>query len=70
VTYPPAEALIDRLRPRITHLNVKYELTAEPDCRSAATLRTGTGIQQPITNALQAMGEKGGTFSQSPTSAT
>jgi PAS domain S-box-containing protein len=54
--------LIERLRPRITHLNVKYELTAEPDCpQIRGNLRALEQVfSNLITNALQAMGEKGG----------
>ena len=54
--------LIERLRPRITHLNVNYELTAEPDCPPIrGNLRALEQVfSNLITNALQAMGEKGG----------
>ncbi|OGO38992.1 MAG: hypothetical protein A2W35_02860 [Chloroflexi bacterium RBG_16_57_11] len=54
--------LIERLRPRITHLNVAYELTAEPDCPPIrGNLRALEQVfSNLITNALQAMGGKGG----------
>jgi PAS domain S-box-containing protein len=54
--------LIERLRPRITHLNVKYELASEPDCPPIrGNLRALEQVfSNLITNALQAMGEKGG----------
>ena len=54
--------LVERLRPRITHLNVSYELRAEPNCPPVrGNLRALEQVfSNLITNALQAMGEKGG----------
>lgn len=54
--------LVERLRPRITRLNVACELSAEPNCPPIrGNLRALEQVfSNLITNALQAMGEKGG----------
>jgi len=56
--------LLDRLRPRITKLNVQYDLKVEPNC--PPILGNMRALEQVfsnlITNALHAMGEKGGSL--------
>jgi PAS domain S-box-containing protein len=56
--------LVERLRPRITHLNVQYELTAEENCPPIrGNLRALEQVfSNLITNALQAMSENGGSL--------
>jgi PAS domain S-box-containing protein len=56
------QRLLERLRPRITRLNVKYELRVEPECPPIrGNLRALEQVfSNLITNALQAMGEDGG----------
>ncbi len=55
------QRLLDRLRPRITKLNVRYDLTITPGCPPAlGNLRALEQVfSNLITNALQAMGEGG-----------
>ena len=54
--------LLERLRPRITRLNVNYDLRAETDCPPIrGNLRALEQVfSNLITNALQAMGDDGG----------
>jgi len=54
--------LLDRLRPRIAKLNVKYDLKAEFNCPPIqGNMRALEQVfSNLITNALHAMGEKGG----------
>ena len=56
------ERLLERLRPRILRLNVKYEIQVEADCPPIhGNLRALEQVfNNLITNALQAMGETGG----------
>jgi two-component system, NtrC family, sensor histidine kinase AtoS len=56
------QRLLERLRPRITRLNINYDLRAEPDCPPIrGNLRALEQVfSNLITNALQAMGEGGG----------
>lgn len=55
------QRLLDRLRPRIMKLNVRYDLTIAPNCPPAlGNLRALEQVfSNLITNALQAMGEGG-----------
>jgi len=58
------QRLLERLRPRITRLNVVYDLKVEPGC--LPVWGNPHALEQVfnnlITNALQAMGEKGGSL--------
>jgi signal transduction histidine kinase len=56
--------LVERLRPRITRLNVRHELSADPDCLPIrGNLRALEQVfSNLITNALQAMGDQGGSL--------
>jgi PAS domain S-box-containing protein len=58
------QRLLERLRPRITRLNVSYELRIEPGCQPIrGNLRALEQVfSNLITNALQAMGDDGGSL--------